>query len=153
SGIIILFQNQLKVGDFVEIDTGLRGEIREINFRSTVITTNDGIDVLVPNSELISNRIVNWTMRDPYRRVHIPFRVAYGSDIDEVARVVIEASKKVPGTLQKIGVPEPKVDLSKFGENALEMELVVWVNEKWTRRDRNTKSQYLWAIEKALSKN
>ncbi|MFQ5730086.1 MAG: mechanosensitive ion channel family protein, partial [Waddliaceae bacterium] len=153
SGIIILFQSHIKVGDYVELDNGIRGEIREINVRSTVISTNDGIEVLVPNSEMLSNRIINWTLRDPYRRVHVPFSVAYGSDIDEVARVIIEATNKVPSTLQKIGVPEPRVFLSKFGDNSLEMELVVWVNEKWTRRSNKTLSHYLWAIEKALRKH
>lgn len=153
SGLIILFQSYLKVGDFVELDTELRGEIREINVRSTVITTNDGVDVLVPNSAIVSSKIINWTLRDPYRRMHIPFGVAYGSDIDEVARVVIEAAKKVPSTLEKIGVPEPEIFMTNFGNSALEFELVVWVNEKWTRRHRKTTSLYLWAIEKALKKH
>lgn len=153
SGIIILFQSHLKVGDFIELDTGLRGEIREINVRSTVITTNDGIEVIIPNSQMVSNRIVNWTLRDPYRRVHVPFTVAYGSDIEKVSVVVVEAAKKVPSSLQKIGVREPQIFLMKLGENGIEMELVVWVNEKWTRRSRNTRSQYLWAIEKTLRKH
>lgn len=153
SGIIILFQSHLKVGDYVELDDGTRGEIREINVRSTIITTNDGLEVLVPNSEMLSNRIINWTLRDPYRRIRVPFSVAYGSDIDEVSRVVIAAAQKVPCTLQKIGAQEPQVFFMKFGDSSLEMELVVWVNEKWTRRINKTRSHYLWAIEHALKKN
>ncbi len=109
--------------------------------------------MIIPNSEMVSNRIVNWTLRDPYRRVHVPFTVAYGSDIEEVSKVVVEAAKKVPSSLQKIGVREPQIFLMKLGDNGIEMELVVWVNEKWTRRSRNTRSQYLWAIERTLRKH
>ncbi|NGX43241.1 MAG: Mechanosensitive channel MscK [Chlamydiae bacterium] len=153
SGIIILFQGQLKVGDYIELDNETRGEIQEISVRSTIITTNDGLEVLIPNSEMISKRIVNWTLRDPYRRVHIPFSVAYGSDIDKVAKVVTDLANKMPSTLQKVGVREPQVYLTKFGDNGLEMDLVVWVSGKWTRRSLLTRSQYLWSIEKALRKH
>jgi len=153
SGIIILFQSQLKVGDFIVLDSNVRGEIREINVRSTVLTTNDGVDVIIPNSEMLSSRVINWTLRDPYRRMHIPFGVAYGSDIDEVSRIVVGAAKKVPCTLDKIGVPEPQVFMKEFGDNALVLDLVVWINEKWTRRQRKTHSMYLFAIEKALKKH
>lgn len=153
SGIIILFQSHLKVGDYIELDTGLRGEIREINVRSTVVTTNDGVEVIIPNSEMVSNRIVNWTLRDPYRRVHVPFSVAYGSDLEELTKVVVEAAKNVQSTLQRIGVREPQVFLMKLGDNGIEMELVVWVDEKWTRRKRNTRSQYLFAIERVLKEH
>jgi potassium-dependent mechanosensitive channel len=153
SGIIILFQSHLKVGDYIEIASGLRGEIREINVRSTVVTTNDGIEVIIPNSEMVSNRIVNWTLRDPYRRIHVPFTVAYGTDLDEVSKLIIEAAKKVQSTLQRIGVREPQIFLMKLGDHGIEMELVVWVDEKWARRDRNTRSQYLYAIEKTLKEH
>lgn len=153
SGIIILFQSHLKVGDYIELDTGLRGEIREINVRSTVVTTNDGVEVIIPNSEMVSNRIVNWTLRDPYRRVHVPFSVAYGSDLEEVTKIVVAEAKKVQSTLQRIGVREPQVFLIKLGDNGIEMELRVWVDEKWTRRNRNTRSQYLFAIERVLREN
>lgn len=153
SGIIILFQGHLKVGDYIELDSGLRGEIREINVTSTVVTTNDGIEVIIPNSEMVSNRIVNWTLRDPYRRVHVPFSVPFGSDVDKVTKIIVEAAKKVPSTLQRIGVREPQIFLVQLGDNGIQMELVVWVDEKWTRRNRNTQSQYLFAIEKALREN
>ena len=153
SGIIILFQSQLKIGDYIELESGLRGEIREINVRSTIITTNDGIDVLIPNSEIVTTRVINWTLREPYRRVHVPFSVAYGTDVDLVNRVVFEEAKKVPITLLKVGVPEPIVYLTKFGDSALAFELVVWVNERATRRVHHTQSAYLWAILKAFKKH
>ena len=158
SGIIILFQSHLKVGDYIELDptdadTGLRGEIREINVRSTVVATNDGTEVIVPNSEMVSNRIVNWTLRDPYRRIHIPFSIAYGTDIEKVTQIVVEAAKKVPSTLKRIGVREPQIFMMSLSDHGIEMELVVWLDEKWTRRNRNTRSQYLFAIEKTFREN
>jgi len=153
SGIIILFESQLKVGDYIELETGLRGEIREINVRSTVITDNDGIDVLIPNAEIINHKVLNWTMKVPYRRIQVPFSVAYGTDKELVAKLVIEAAKKVPYTLDRVGVPAPSVRLIKLGDNGLEFELVIWVKEKLTKRSRKTRSEYLWEIETALSAN
>lgn len=151
SGIIILFESHLKVGDYIELESGLKGEIREINVRNTVITDNDGIDVLIPNSEIISSKVLNWTMKSPYRRFHIPFKTAYGTDKELVQKVVVEAAKKVPHTLARIGIPEPQVRLLNLGENGLEFELVVWVSEQYTKRFGKASSDYLWAIETALN--
>ncbi len=154
SGIIILFESQLKVGDFIELEAGgLRGEIKEIHVRNTLIATNDGTDVLVPNSQIISNRVINWTLREPQRRVHVPFSVAYDTDKDLMKKVVLEAAHKVPSTLFKKNVPEPRVYIDKFGNDSLECELVVWVDEKSSRRNRNTRSQYLWEIDTAFRKH
>ena len=86
SGIIILFEKNLKVGDFVKLESGVVGKVREINMRSTHITTNDNIDnidnidILVPNSEFVNGRVVNWTLDEAFRRIHVPFGGAYGSD-------------------------------------------------------------------------
>lgn len=63
------------VGDFIELQSGLSGEVREINIRSTLVTTNDNVDVVVPNSEFVNGRVMNWTMREAYRRIHVPFGV------------------------------------------------------------------------------
>lgn len=102
SGIIILFESHLRVGDFIELEDGSCGEIREINIRSTTITTNDGVDILIPNSQLLNSRVSNWTLSDPFRRVHIPFSVAYGTDKELVTRVVTEAALKLPYTMGKV---------------------------------------------------
>ena len=84
SGIILIFEKSLKVGDFVELEDGTAGTVREVNVRSTIITTNDNIDILIPNSMFITGRVTNWTLRDTSRRLRIPFGVAYGSDKDVV---------------------------------------------------------------------
>jgi potassium efflux system protein len=152
SGIILLFESQIKIGDYIELESGAKGEIREIHFRNTILKTNDGTDIIVPNSQMINTRIVNWTLNDPYRRIRIPFSVVYGSDKELVAQVIIEAAKKVPFTLKK-NKPDPAVYLTKLGENGLEFELIVWINEKANTHNRSVMSEYLWTIDTTLYKN
>ena len=89
SGIILLFDRSLRVGDFVELESKLQGEVRDINIRYTRITSSDNIDILVPNSEFVTKRVINWThgggaRREVSRRIHVPFSVAYGSDKEVV---------------------------------------------------------------------
>ncbi|WP_281385552.1 mechanosensitive ion channel family protein [Teredinibacter franksiae] len=73
SGLVILFERSLKVGDFIELSSGLVGEVLEINMRSTLIRTNDNVDILVPNAELIGNAVTNWTLEESVRRFRIFF--------------------------------------------------------------------------------
>ena len=69
AGIIMLFEGGIKVGDFVDLDQGLTGEVKEIGIRATRVTTNDNVDILVPNAEFINNRMTNWTLREGFRRM------------------------------------------------------------------------------------
>lgn len=149
SGLIMLFESQLKIGDFIEVAPGVKGEIKEINVRSTRLTTPDGVDIIVPNAEFISNRITNWTFRHTYRRLHIPFSVVYGTDPQLVQSIVLEAAKQVPDTLIKQGFDEPQVILTKLSDSGMEFELVLWVSKiKGT-----TQSDYLIAINNSLVEN
>ncbi|MCB1134891.1 MAG: mechanosensitive ion channel [Chlamydiia bacterium] len=147
SGIILLSESSLKVGDYVELESGLRGSVKEINVRSTVVSSNDGIDVLVPNSELVSNRVINWTFRDAFRRVTVPFSVAYGTDKDLVLKAVMEAVEAIPVTLRHTKAKEPNLRLAAFGHDGLEFELTVWVNAYASKRYALTQSTYLWEID------
>src|SRR3970282_519329 len=99
SGLILLFDKSLKVGDFVELASGVHGEVRDIKIRATTVVTNDNIDILVPNSEFVSGRVVNWTYRDVSRRIRIPFGVAYATDKELVKKAALEAAAPVPFTL------------------------------------------------------
>lgn len=153
SGIIMLFESQLKIGDYIELSPDVRGEISAINFRSSIITTGDGIEVIVPNAEILNNKIINWTLKHPFRRFHIPFSVAYDSDPELVKSVVSRAAKNVPQTLSKHGFADPYVLLTKFSENSLEFELLVWVNERYAKERGINTSDYLIAIRKALQEN
>ena len=153
SGLILLFDRSLKVGDFVELQSGISGEVREIKVRSTVINTNDNVDIVVPNSEFMVTDVTNWTLTETYRRIHIPFKVAYGSDKDAVRKAGLEAAEKLPHTL--LGVPgrNPGVWLVSFGDSGLDFELVVWVTPRAVKRPGAVHAAYMWEIETALRKH
>ena len=153
SGLILLFDRSLKVGDFVELDAGIRGTVRAINIRATRITTNDNIDVLVPNSEFVTGRVVNWTHGSERRRIRVPFGVAYGVDKELVKKAALEAAARVPFTLATEGEQGPQVWLTKFGDSSVEFELVVWLTDAAARRNAAIDAAYLWEIDTALKAN
>lgn len=150
SGLILLFDRSLKVGDFVELEGDIRGTVRAINIRATRITTNDNIDVLVPNSEFVSKRVINWTHGSVNRRIRVPFAVAYGVDKELVKKAALEAAARVPFTLATEGERRPQVWLDNFGERAVEFLLVVWLTEEAARRNVAIKAAYLWELDTAL---
>jgi small-conductance mechanosensitive channel len=150
SGIIILIEKIIKVDDFVDLQSGVVGKVTEINLRYTRITTSDLIDVIVPNTEFITGRVVNWTLGERARRLHIPFGVAYGSNKQLVREAAIAAALSVPGTVQSPG-REPDAWLVRFGDSSLDFELVVWVGPDSISSPGRTQAQYLWAIEDELA--
>ncbi len=151
SGIIILFEKTLKVGDIVELQSGVTGKVTEINLRYTRITTSDLMDILVPNSEFISGRVANWTYGEALRRIHMPFSVAYGTDKDMVREAALAAASGIPGTVYE-GERKPEVWLVNMGDNALEFELVVWIGMASLSNPGATRNNYMWALETELSK-
>lgn len=152
SGLILLFDGSLKVGDFVELESGVHGEVSDINIRATRITTNDNIEILVPNSEFVTGRVVNWTKNEAVRRVRIPFGVAYGSDKDLVKKAALEAAAELPFTLNMEGPRGARVWLVEFGDSSLNFELVVWLTADATKRPSSVRAAYNWALESALAK-
>lgn len=154
SGLILFFERSLKVGDYVELESGVTGEVREINFRSTLVTTNDNIDVVVPNSEFVNSRVTNWTMRETLRRFRIPFGVAYGTDKDLVRRVIVEAAKLVSYSKLDEEKRQPQVWLVEFGDSSLNFELLIWIGDADSiKRPGRITATYNWAIETALNAN
>jgi len=153
SGLIILFEHTLRVGDYIELDTGLTGTVKAINVRSTLINTNDNIDIVVPNSEFVTTRLTNWTLGERVLRVRIPFGVAYGSDKEVVRQAAIEAADEVPYTLTHIKRRRPDVWLVDFGDSSLNFLLTVWVNREGARRPTRTRAAYLWALETKLTEH
>jgi small-conductance mechanosensitive channel len=151
SGLVLLLEQTLKVGDFVDLQSGVSGQVSEIGTRYTRITTNDAVDVIVPNSEFINGRVTNWTFNNSFRRLHIPFGVAYGSDKELVRQAAIAAAHGVHGTI----VDESRqidVWLVAFGDNSLNFELVVWVGAELAMTPGRTIARYLWALETELVK-
>ncbi|MEM6947453.1 MAG: mechanosensitive ion channel domain-containing protein [Pseudomonadota bacterium] len=152
SGIIILFERSVKVGDFIELQSGVTGQVREISIRSTLITTNDNVDILVPNEEFIKAQVVNWTLKDSQRRLRVPFGVAYGSDKDLVRKAGLEAAEAVQWTDRGRDARAPQVWLVGFGDSSLDFELVVWLIDEAVLRPAKVQADYNWALHTALEK-
>lgn len=153
AGIVILFERHLKVGDFVELESGVIGKVREIRMRATRLTTNDNIDVLVPNSEFVNGRVTNWTLDEAFRRIRVPFGVAYGSDKEKVRAAGLEAAARTVHTLKGVAGREPQVWFVKFGDSSLDFELVVWLTSEAVKRPFAVQAGYLWEIHSALERH
>jgi small-conductance mechanosensitive channel len=150
SGIVLLLDRSLKVGDFVDLQSGVRGSVVEIAIRYTRVSTNDAVDVLVPNSEFISGRVTNWTFDDTKRRIHIPFSVAYGTDKHLVREAGLAAVNGIEGVIVEDARHAPDVWLVGFGDSSLNFELVVWVTHKLATAPGRTNAIILWALEDEL---
>lgn len=152
SGLIILFERNIRIGDYVLLQSGVEGTIKEINVRSTLIKTSDNLDIIVPNAEFISSQVTNWTLHDRLIRVHIPFGVAYGTDKERVKTAITEAALNIEFTYTEGEKHAPLVWLVGLGDSSLNFELVAWVNTKGITRPGAIKATYLWEIESALRK-
>ncbi len=125
SGIILLFERPIKVGDGVLVDTDF-GTVRRIGLRSTVIETLDQSELIVPNSQIISQKVTNWTLSTRRVRLVIPIGVAYGSNLELVLKILTEASEQNPDVMSE---PKPSPIFVQFGESSLDFELRVWIND------------------------
>ncbi len=150
SGLILLFEGSLRVGDYIELETGLQGIVKEINTRSTLIRTNDNIDMVVPNSHFMTSQLTNWTLREPMARFRIGFGVAYGSDKQKVKEAALAAAAKVDLVVKHMPSRQPDVWLVDFGDNALLFELLVWVSQAGVRRPARVRAEILWELETQL---
>lgn len=123
SGLILLFERPVRTGDWIVVgDT--QGYVRKISIRSTQIETFDRADIIVPNSELISNKVSNLMLRDPWGRIKIPVGVAYGSDVKKVIEILVRVAREYDGVIKdQPGVTPPKALFMRFGDSALEFEL------------------------------
>ncbi|UCG12139.1 MAG: mechanosensitive ion channel [Deltaproteobacteria bacterium] len=124
-GLILLFERPIKVGDYIEY-TGQWAEVKKIGLRSTIVGTFDRADIVVPNSTLITNDVINWTRSDRLARIRLPIGVAYGSDVPLVMQILLECSEENPGLMR---LPAPKVYFLGFGESALNFELRVHLSD------------------------
>ncbi|OHU86631.1 MULTISPECIES: mechanosensitive ion channel family protein [Pseudoalteromonas] len=149
SGLVLLLEKTVKVGDFVELSNDVVGEVMAIYMRATLIRTNDNVDILIPNAELVSGLVTNWTLAEKVRRFRISFSVAYGSDKELVKTAVLEAADNVPYTLNSPG-REPTVWMTGFGDSSLNFTLGVWVQPEQVKRPTALVSDYLWAIDDAF---
>ena len=142
SGFILLFERPIRVGDRITIGKE-EGDVQSINLRTTVMTTNDRVSVIVPNSKLIRDHLINWSYGDPRARISIPVGVAYGSDVDLVTRTLLQAADGVDNVLKD---PPPKVQFLKFADWSLDFRLLIWTNRP--RLHTQIRSDINFRIEK-----
>jgi small-conductance mechanosensitive channel len=127
SGIILLFERPIQVGDVIEIGT-VWGTVREINVRATQVRTFDNADLIIPNADFISQSLTNWSFRDARVRRSVTVGVAYGSDIELVRQVLMDVAYQHPRILRR---PHPEVLFSDFAESSLVFKLRFWVHIDW----------------------
>lgn len=124
SGIILAFEQPIKAGDVVQIHSlNLMGEVKEIGIRASIITTFDGADVIVPNGNIISNEMINWTLSSNLRRQELLVGVAYGTNLSLVSEILENVIKEQDGVLKD---PNPRVLFSGFGDSSLDFRVLFW---------------------------
>ncbi|GGQ12885.1 mechanosensitive ion channel family protein [Shewanella litoralis] len=124
SGWILMWERPIRIGDFLEVGEA-RGVVECINTRSTLIRRNDGVHMLVPNSQLLENTVTNWTLIDKNARTFIRVGVAYGSDVIKVRDLIYQVIGERDDILPQ---PKPLVLFEDFGDNALIFDLIFWVS-------------------------
>jgi len=145
SGIILLTEQSIQVGDYVELQAGTTGEVKKISIRATIVRTFDGEDVIVPNSELVSNRVNTWSYEDNWRRLKIPFGVSYDSDPVEVARLAEEAAREVKVTKEDAAHPL-RIFFEGFGNNSLDFSIRPWCWMNQINAQTGMISDYYFAL-------
>ena len=139
SGIIILLERPIKVGDRIEVgesaggSRSVHGRVVDISARATTIITNDNVSIIVPNSEFTSTRVINWSHNDEMVRFRVPVSVSYASDIQKVIKLLLEVGAENPDVLKD---PPPNFRLTEFGDDGIHFELLVWTNTLTHRRGK-----------------
>ncbi len=144
SGLILLFERPLKVGDAITVKT-LTGEIRSIGIRASSIRTSDGAEVILPNSQLIAEAVTNWTFRGRRRRIEIGVNVKGGVAAQDIIELLQDVAKQHKSILN---TPPPNAVLTKYSESSLDFQLQVWIAE--FRDEATTRSELIVAVQGAL---
>lgn len=147
SGLVLLFERPIKAGDFISIGE-MEGWVKRISIRSTEIETMDRQNVLVPNSDLISEKVTNWVLRDPHIRLRLEIGVAYGSDVELVRDVLLKVGEENEEVITDGRAPGPRALFMSFGDSALLFELRVWIRH--VRKRFEVTSSLNFAIDQAF---
>ena len=147
SGLILLFERPIRKGDWIEVG-GTEGYVKDIHIRSTIIQTFDRSDVIVPNSELISNQVTNWVLSSQTGRAIVPVGVAYGTDTEKVHDILMAIAEENSDVVKSGLMPKPKVLFRGFGDSSLDFELRVFLHNVDTRLSIISDINY--AIDKAF---
>jgi small-conductance mechanosensitive channel len=149
SGWILIGEKPIRIGDFLEVEN-TKGIVEEINTRSTRIRRVDGVHLLVPNSKLLENTVINWTLRDHMVRGAVSVGVAYGSPCKQVSELIMQATKDQPEVLQD---PKTVVFFQEFGDNALIFEVYFWINSQVEGGLRSVASNIRFRLDELLAQN
>jgi len=142
SGWILMWERPIRIGDFLEVGDAY-GTVESINTRSTLIRRTDGVHLLIPNSALLENTVVNWTLIDDLARTKVRVGVAYGSPVKRVAELIRQATEEQEATLSD---PAPVVLFEDFGDNALVFDVFFWINAVGERDLRAIRSDIRFRI-------
>ncbi|MBA6391317.1 mechanosensitive ion channel [Colwellia sp. BRX10-3] len=149
SGWILMWERPIRIGDFLEIEDA-KGLVEEINTRSTRIKRVDGVHLLIPNSKLLENTVVNWTLVDQFVRCSVKVGVAYGSPAKKVAELIMQATTEQVEALKE---PKPLVTFDDFGDNALMFEVTFWISSRVESGLRIAKSNVRFRLEELFEQN
>ena len=145
SGLVLLFERSVQVGDFIEVDAHT-GTVERIGARSITLRTLDNISVLVPNAHLLDSQVINWNHDHPVSRLHLTVGTAYEADSKLVKSILLQAAKE---HLEVLPTPAPDVFLKNFGDNAIEFDLMVWIRNP--ERHAAIRSALNFRIEELLN--
>lgn len=149
SGWILMSERPIRIGDVIDMDGNL-GVVMEIGNRSTQIRRNDGAQIIVPNSQVLESKLINWTRYDPYIRTSVRVGVAYGSDVELVKQELQKILNEHPLIQDD---PQPIVVFEDFGDNALVFDSFFWVSVQSGKEARLLRSEVRTLIEKAFNKH
>jgi small-conductance mechanosensitive channel len=124
SGLILLLERSIEEDDLIELTDGTSGFVRRTNARYILVETFDGKEVLIPNEDFITDRVTNWTLSSTKARVDVPVGVAYGSDLEKVQALILEAAREHPQCLED---PKPHCFLRAFGDSSVNFLLIFWI--------------------------
>ena len=149
SGWILMWERPIRIGDFLEIEE-TKGIVEEINTRSTRIRRVDGVHLLIPNSKLLENTVVNWTLVDRLVRTSVTVGVAYGSPAKKVAELIMQATEEEKEVLKE---PKPLVTFEDFGDNSLVFEVTYWIHSNVEGGLRVTRSNIRFRLDELFEKH
>lgn len=149
SGWILMFERPVRIGDFIELDDH-KGVVEKIGNRSTRIRRTDGVHILVPNSQLLERKVINWTLMDFDIRSTVRVGVAYGSPTGRVAELIRQAVEENPNIKK---TPRPEIVFDDFGDNALIFDTYFWSEVRGEKDQRTLRSELRFRIDELFREN
>ncbi|MDT0508739.1 mechanosensitive ion channel domain-containing protein [Novosphingobium sp. MMS21-SN21R] len=152
AGIILLMDRSIKPGDVIAVNDGKGnsfGEVKKIGIRAVSVTTRDNREYLIPNENLMTSQVENWSYSSREVAITIPVGVAYGSDLDQVEKLLLEA---ISSCQRVLPFPSPGVLLSAFGPSSIDLSMVVWIDDPEAGVG-NVRSEVLWKVWRLFREN